>query len=180
MLYALEKYNKNEAPLVVYHVYGDGSKIDSEIMDNMLKFLTLLDGQVWVIANYENNIVKEAQVKFNYFVKEVQENEKLNNIDKEAQVDLNTPVKETQLKLDALVNESKENEKLNTLVKEAQEKKDSNKSKRNNLSFFYLIESKEVNYFTCIFTLLFYFCNAFIYIEQKKYRKRFFKTCFQV
>ena len=138
MLYALEKYNKNEAPLVVYHVYGDGSKIDSEIMDNMLKFLTILsklNGEVWVIANYENTIVKETQVKLNALVKKAQVKKKLDNIVKEARVKLNTFVKEAQVKLNTPVKEAQENENLNT-----------------NVSFFYLIQSNEVH-----FPYLFYF-----------------------
>ena len=125
MLYKLENYDKNEAPLVVYRVYGDGSeydKLDPQTKINIDNFVTLLSelkSNVWLIANNENTFVRKVQETLN-------------------------------------------------------------KSKQNNFSFFYLIESKEVLYFTCIFTLFFYFCNAFIHIEQKKYRKCFFKTCFQV
>ena len=80
MLYKLDRYDKNEAPVVVYRFVNDEAIINQDgnyqiiITDNDIKiklnvndFFTLiskLNGNVWIIANGENTVVREALESF--------------------------------------------------------------------------------------------------------------------
>ena len=80
MLYKLEKYDKNEAPVVIYRVVDDESLMnkegkqqivviekDGQIILNVKDFFDLisqLNGNVWLIVNVENTVLRETLESF--------------------------------------------------------------------------------------------------------------------